>query len=113
MVSKDRIEEIRKRVGADPEFYFDIVAEEDLQFLLSEHDHLTAENERLRQHLGEVAEEAERFLRAYKARREAFARRLNRDERITNWEPAKENAALRRASMDLTRALADMRQGRE
>ena len=49
-------------------------------------------------------EEAERFLRA--------ARKIKTDARFDSIGASKESGAVRRASMDLTRALAELRRGR-
>lgn len=49
--------------------------------------------------------EAERFLTAAKA---LMARR-KKDEWLSDWQGCRESGACRRASMDLTRALADLR----
>jgi hypothetical protein len=49
-------------------------------------------------------EEAERFLRA--------ARKIKTDTRFDSIDASKESGAVRRASMDLTRALAELRSGR-
>lgn len=49
--------------------------------------------------------EAERFLSAAKALR---ARR-KRDEWLSDWQGCRESGACRRASLDLTRALSDLR----
>ena len=54
-------------------------------------------------------EEAERFIRRAKAYQRAEDRSLPGYNPGTN---PRESGALRRASMDLTRALADLRQGR-
>ena len=48
--------------------------------------------------------EAHRFLEAAKA----WEKRLGNGE-MTEYEPSRESGAVKRASMDLTRALADMR----
>jgi hypothetical protein len=64
------------------------------------------------QHLNEAIEEAERFLARAKAAKQAHANYSDEpDAELGAWltHNPRENGAVRRASMDLTRALAQLR----
>ena len=58
--------------------------------------------------VGEAKNEAKRFLRAVAA----FEARARAEKADLSWQPTKEGGALKRASLDLTRALAAMRVSR-
>ena len=62
--------------------------------------------------LNKAIKEAERFIEAAKAVPIVNSRYTNGKPRIYAEEYTKQSAACKRASMDLTRVLADLRQGR-
>lgn len=67
------------------------------------------------QTLDEAIVEAMRFVKAAKALRDSRKSKNLSHERFINtghWTPVAEHAACKRASLDLTRKLADLRAGR-